>query len=107
MRLREDGGETVLSYTAKAQVGGKLAQVGSRLIDGTVRKLSGQFFAKLSEHLAASRGCARGGCARARGPRHDVRRLEPESVDRRIDRPRRAFAVGIRGDGWPPVTASP
>ncbi len=53
VRLREDGGETVLSYTAKAQVGGKLAQVGSRLIDGTVRKLSGQFFAKLSEHLAA------------------------------------------------------
>jgi carbon monoxide dehydrogenase subunit G len=53
VRLREDGGETVLSYTAKAQVGGKLAQVGSRLIDGTMRKLSGQFFAKLSEHLAA------------------------------------------------------
>ncbi len=53
VRLREDGGETVLSYTAKAQVGGKLAQVGSRLIDGTVRKLSGQFFANLSEHLAA------------------------------------------------------
>ena len=54
VRLREDGGETVLSYTAKAQVGGKLAQVGSRLIDGTVRKLSGQFFANLSEHLSAS-----------------------------------------------------
>jgi hypothetical protein len=43
----------VLSYTAKAQVGGKLAQVGSRLIDGAVRKLSGQFFANLGEHLAA------------------------------------------------------
>jgi carbon monoxide dehydrogenase subunit G len=53
VRLREDGGETVLSYTAKAQVGGKLAQVGSRLIDGTVRKLTGQFFANLGEHLAA------------------------------------------------------
>ena len=50
--LREDGGGTVLSYTAKAQVGGKLAQMGSRLIDGTVRKLAGQFFANLSGHLA-------------------------------------------------------
>ncbi len=53
VRLREDGGETVVSYTAKALVGGKLAQVGSRLIEGTVRKLAGQFFANLNEHLAA------------------------------------------------------
>ena len=53
VRLREDGGETVLTYTAKAQVGGKLAQVGSRLIDGTTRKLAGQFFANLNQHLAA------------------------------------------------------
>jgi uncharacterized protein len=55
VRLRADGGGTVLSYTAKAQVGGKLAQVGSRLIDGTVRKLAGQFFANLSGHLAADK----------------------------------------------------
>jgi hypothetical protein len=41
------------TVTAKAQVDGKLAQIGSRLIDSTVRKLSGQFFANLSEHLEA------------------------------------------------------
>ena len=41
------------TVTVKAQVGGKLAQVGSRLIDRTVRELSGHFFANLGEHLAA------------------------------------------------------
>ena len=56
VRLHEDGAETVLSYTAKAQVGGKLAQVGSRLIDGTVRKLAGQFFTNLNAHLATVEG---------------------------------------------------
>ena len=53
VRLREDGGETVLSYTAKPQVGGNLAQVDARLIDSTVRKLSGHFFANRGEYLAA------------------------------------------------------
>ena len=35
---------TVLSYTAKADVGGKLAQLGSRLIDGTAKKMADEFF---------------------------------------------------------------
>ena len=34
--LDEEGGETVLRYGVQAQVGGKLAQIGSRLIDATV-----------------------------------------------------------------------
>ena len=33
-----------MAYAVKAQVGGKLAQIGSRLIDGTARKLADQFF---------------------------------------------------------------
>ncbi len=47
--LREDGAETVLVYDVKAQVGGKLAQLGSRLIDSTSKKLAGQFFTKFGE----------------------------------------------------------
>jgi carbon monoxide dehydrogenase subunit G len=43
--LLEDGDETILRYSAKAQVGGKLAQMGSRLIDSASRKLAQQFFA--------------------------------------------------------------
>jgi carbon monoxide dehydrogenase subunit G len=47
--LAEDGGETVLSYTVNATVGGKLAQIGSRLIDSTAKKMASQFFAKFAE----------------------------------------------------------
>ena len=39
----------MLSYTAKAEIGGKLAQLGSRLIVGTAKKLASKFFVKFSE----------------------------------------------------------
>ncbi|MBP1845859.1 carbon monoxide dehydrogenase subunit G [Rhizobium petrolearium] len=48
VHLAEDGVETVLTYLAKAQVGGKLAQLGSRLIDSTAKKLADEFFEKLA-----------------------------------------------------------
>jgi hypothetical protein len=44
--------QTTLTYVAKAQVGGKLAQIGSRLIDGAAVKLADEFFAKFSAHFA-------------------------------------------------------
>jgi len=44
--LDEDGGETVLRYGVQAQVGGKLAQIGSRLIDAAARKMANDFFGK-------------------------------------------------------------
>ena len=47
--LEEDGAETVLNYECKAQVGGKIAQMGSRLIDSTAKKLAGQFFTKFNQ----------------------------------------------------------
>jgi carbon monoxide dehydrogenase subunit G len=50
--LRESPEGTVLSYQAKAQVGGKLAQVGSRLIDSVVRKMSDDFFTAFRRQLA-------------------------------------------------------
>ncbi len=51
--LNEDAGETVLGYTVNAQVGGKLAQVGSRLVDGAARKMAEDFFARLNDMVAA------------------------------------------------------
>lgn len=42
--LEADGTDTILRYTVKASVGGKLAQVGSRLIDGAARKMAEDFF---------------------------------------------------------------
>jgi uncharacterized protein len=44
VNLAEDGTATVLTYTVQAQVGGKLAQIGSRLIDGVARKMANDFF---------------------------------------------------------------
>ncbi|CBS89011.1 SRPBCC family protein [Azospirillum lipoferum] len=47
--LSDDGGATLLTYTAKAQVGGKLAQIGSRLVDATARKMAEEFFARFTQ----------------------------------------------------------
>ena len=54
--LEDDGaGGTVLKYSVDASVGGKLAQIGSRLIDGAARKLADEFFEKFAK-LAAEQG---------------------------------------------------
>ena len=49
VRLEDDGGATLLNYDVDAQVGGKLAQIGSRLIDGTAKKMADDFFARFAE----------------------------------------------------------
>ncbi|CAN7147841.1 MULTISPECIES: SRPBCC family protein [Neorhizobium] len=51
--LVEDGSDTLLRYSTKAQVGGKIAQLGSRLIDSTSQKLAGQFFADFNKAVVA------------------------------------------------------
>lgn len=53
VKLAEDGpGATILTYTAKADVGGKLAQLGSRLIDGAAKKMADEFFDNFRNQLA-------------------------------------------------------
>ena len=47
--LTEHDDGTMLTYTAKAEIGGKLAQLGSRLIVGIAKKLASKFFVKFSE----------------------------------------------------------
>lgn len=49
VRLEADGEATILHYTVKAEVGGKIAQLGSRLIDSTAKKLAGEFFENFAE----------------------------------------------------------
>lgn len=48
VQLAEDGTDTILTYAVNAQVGGKLAQLGARLIDSTAKKLADQFFASFA-----------------------------------------------------------
>jgi uncharacterized protein len=47
--LEEVDGATILRYDAKAEIGGKLAQLGSRLIQSTAKKLAGKFFTTFAE----------------------------------------------------------
>jgi len=52
--LAAEGGQTRLSYVAQAQVGGKLAQVGSRLIDASAGKIAEDFFSAFEATLRAA-----------------------------------------------------
>jgi carbon monoxide dehydrogenase subunit G len=56
VQLAPDDEGTRLSYQVKANVGGKLAQIGSRLVDAAARKLSQDFFAAFNEKVAALHG---------------------------------------------------
>lgn len=62
VRLEDDGDGTLLSYEVTANVGGKLAQLGSRLIDGVARKLADEFFdafaARIEETAPATAAAA-------------------------------------------------
>jgi len=50
--LAEDGGATLLHYAVQAHVGGKLAQIGSRLIDSVARKMAENFFTRFVAAVA-------------------------------------------------------
>jgi carbon monoxide dehydrogenase subunit G len=68
VQLAEDSeapGSTVLSYQVKANVGGKLAQVGSRLIDAAARKMANDFFSAFGEEVSGEVPLATGANAPA------------------------------------------
>ncbi len=48
VKLSDENGSTRLNYSAKANIGGKLAQIGSRLVDGVAQKMANDFFVKFS-----------------------------------------------------------
>jgi carbon monoxide dehydrogenase subunit G len=49
--LTEDSGDTLLKYTVEAQIGGKLAQLGQRLISGAAKRLADEFFANFAKEV--------------------------------------------------------
>ena len=53
-----EGGATLLSYVAEAQVGGKIAQIGSRLVDAAAAKIAEDFFTAFEARLAADTAAA-------------------------------------------------
>src|SRR5258707_5408232 len=54
VHLTDDGAWTLMRYEAKAEVGGRLAQLGGRLIDSAAKKLADQFFEKFAEVVGAA-----------------------------------------------------
>ncbi len=95
VHLAEDGSDTVLTYDVNAQVGGKLAQLGSRLIDSTAKKLADEFFSKFAQKAGA------GGSAAA--PHAEGLVEEVEEVAREVEEEVEAkAAVGFLGGpyGW-------
>ena len=50
--LTEYGTDTILAYNVQANVGGKLAQLGARLIDGTAKKMADEFFGNFNDLLS-------------------------------------------------------
>ena len=54
VQLSDEAGGTKLTYTADAAVGGKLAQIGSRLVEATARKLADEFFSRFAAEFPAA-----------------------------------------------------
>ncbi|WP_422040795.1 SRPBCC family protein [Roseibium sp.] len=79
VRLEDADGGTLLTYEAKAQVGGKLAQLGSRLIDSTAKKMAEDFFTKFSDTVADQEAPA-AGAAPAEEPAASAEDSVPEEV---------------------------
>ena len=52
VQLTPDGEGTKLGYAVKAMIGGKLAQVGSRLVDGVAKKMAEQFFTTFNQRVS-------------------------------------------------------
>ena len=112
--LSDDAGATLLRYEVNAQVGGKLAQLGARLIDATAKQMAEQFFTKFSaevQKLVAAEpvpepvaGVVAPGVAAA-----PVRRTDPADVKPRPVMPPSAIglsalipreAFGLPAMGW-------
>src|SRR3954465_14665076 len=58
VRLSDHEGQTKLAYDVKASVGGKLAQIGSRLVDAAAKKVADDFFRNFNQKVAALQGDA-------------------------------------------------
>jgi carbon monoxide dehydrogenase subunit G len=78
--LEPEGTGTRLRYGAKASIGGKLAQVGSRLIDGVAKKMADDFFTAFNRTLAGS--AASGQSQAAKKATSEAGRVSPAGISR-------------------------
>jgi uncharacterized protein len=82
VRLTPDGQSTLMRYEVQADVGGKLAQVGSRLIDSTAKRLADEFFARFTALVGPAPGEGTGsGSSAAKKPGWFGRLLKRKGSD--------------------------
>lgn len=72
VRLAPEGEQTRLAYDAKANVGGKLAQIGSRLVDAAAKKVADEFFRNFNQRMSGPSGGDEGGGGDTAGGGHDA-----------------------------------
>ena len=91
-----DAGATRLAYAVNAQVGGKLAQIGARLIDGVAAKMAEDFFTKFNQLVAVPTGNASATAEAAR----DLAMAEPVGASATLE----ALPKSAAAQPSPPVT---
>ncbi len=97
VNLDEDGGEaTVLHYEVQAHVGGKLAQIGSRLIDATSRKMAEDFFAHFVAVVAPEQAKRAANGAAGEAVQMAPVAVEPDAGRARQPRPPATSPAGCR-----------
>lgn len=99
VRLTAEGAETILDYAVRANVGGKVAQLGARLIDGTAKKMADDFFARFSTIVAAQAAAAP---PAAEAPIAEAPAVEAPPIEAPIETPAPAI---IMPPPPPPVAA--
>ncbi len=87
VRLSGEGNETVLNYEANAEVGGKLASVGSRLVLGVAKKTADDFFSKFSDIVG-------GGEETAEAPA-EAAPAEPEPASAPAEKPKAGISPAV------------
>ena len=87
VRLSGEGSETVLNYEANAEVGGKLASVGSRLVLGVAKKTADDFFSKFSDIVG-------GGEEAAEAPA-EAAPASPESASAPAEKPKAGVSPAV------------
>lgn len=104
VRLEEKDGDTLLCYQVSADIGGKLAQLGGRLIDATARKMSDAFFKKFSEEIQKR---ATTGSAPEVAPAATPAPTQPETrtAPSEPPRPRQASSYSIAPSAPPSASA--
>jgi carbon monoxide dehydrogenase subunit G len=92
--LEPDGDGTVLTYAARATIGGRLMQIGQRLIDGAARQIADDFFARFAAEIATGTVIAAGEAAPAM-PSPVVETLEETGDTRREGLAPEIWAIGL------------